>query len=146
VRFPVDSRTGEIASDNTPPRQIEERLFTILPPEYSSWGARHGYGKPPTQARQFDYYAAIKLVHPLPGTNFLIDPELPHKFQSIALRAEVVPFVPEVIWYVDGREYERVAYPYETRWNLKAGLHSFQVRFPNAHIESQVVSIKVEAY
>jgi hypothetical protein len=44
---------------------------------------------------------------------------------------------------VDGREYRRVPYPYETRWNPTEGTHSFQARFPNAHVESKVVSVQV---
>ena len=78
--------------------------------------------------------------------SFLIDPELPRQFQTISLRAEVTPLVPELVWYVDGREYARVPYPYETRWKLTEGTHSIQARFPNAHVISPPVTVTVMPY
>ncbi len=143
VRYPVDRLTGAIASDSTPPGRVEHRLFTVLGPEYAAWADKQGFGKPPVEGDATPGRAAIALIHPRSGARFLIDPDLPRAFQSIPLRVEVEPFVPEVVWYVDGREYERVPYPYETRWKLAEGTHSFQARFPHAHVESGVVSVRV---
>ncbi|RPJ07243.1 MAG: hypothetical protein EHM28_07805, partial [Spirochaetaceae bacterium] len=144
-RFPVDRATGELAAENTPAWRIENRLFTVLPPEYASWGAKHGYGKPVMDTAQ-EPQAEVKLVYPKDGGRYLIDPGTPRQFQSISLRAEVNPYVPEVIWYVDGEEYTHTGYPYETRWNLVEGEHSFQVRFPRAAVRSNVVTVRVGRY
>jgi penicillin-binding protein 1C len=143
IRFKVDKLSGEIATEATPARRVESRLFTVLGGEYAAWADRQGFGKPPVPLDASSLRAEISLVNPRAGARFLIDPDVPRAFQSIALRAEVEPFVPEVVWYVDGREYRRVPYPYETRWNLTEGTHSFQARFPNAHVESKVVSVQV---
>jgi penicillin-binding protein 1C len=143
IRYRIDKLSGALAGPATPVARVEDKLFTVVGPEYAAWADKQGFGKPPAETGAAQYTADIKLVHPKPGARFLIDPDVPRSFQSIALRAEVQPFVPEVVWYVDGREYERVAYPYETRWRLTEGTHYFQARFPNAHVESQVVSVRV---
>ena len=32
--------------------------------------------------------------------------------------------VPEITWYVDGREYDKVGPPYKTKWLLSRGTHT----------------------
>ena len=32
--------------------------------------------------------------------------------------------VPEITWYVDGREYDKVGPPYKTKWHLSRGIHT----------------------
>ncbi|MBN1524600.1 MAG: transglycosylase domain-containing protein [Spirochaetales bacterium] len=144
-RFAVDARTGELADEHTLPRQIESRLFTVLPPEYASWGATHGFAKPVVDTSE-EPLAEVKLVFPMEGTRLLLDPETPRQFQSISLRCEVMPYVPEVIWYVDGQAYAKVGYPYEARWTLQEGEHAFQVRFPKANVRSNVITVRVGSY
>jgi hypothetical protein len=56
----------------------------------------------------------------------------------------VEPRVSEVIWLIDGKEHVRVGYPYTVRWRLQSGEHSVQVRFPNAFVESGVVTFRVD--
>jgi penicillin-binding protein 1C len=49
---------------------------------------------------------------------------------TVALTVVVDPPVRQVVWYVDGRPYQTVDYPYATRWHLQPGEHTFQVRVP----------------
>jgi len=144
-RISIDINTGTVANEYTPKNQIESILFVILPPEYAAWGVKQGFGKPPLETSRHPR-TSISLIHPLDGLSLLIDPETPRKYQSIALRAQVTPAVFEIVFYVDGEEYEHVPYPYETRWQLEEGVHSFQARFPNANVLSEVVSVKVDPY
>jgi hypothetical protein len=90
--------------------------------------------------------ASVKIIEPVNGSRLILDPETPASFQTFALRAEIVPTVPEIAWYVDGEEFEKVSYPYETRWPLSEGLHTFQARFVNANVASEVVTITVSPY
>jgi hypothetical protein len=117
-----------------------------LSAQYASWGMKQGYGEPPVLLVSQIPETKIRVVGPIQGSRLIIDPETPLMFQTIALKAEVTPAVAEVVWYVDGREYERVCYPYETRWQLAEGRHTFQARFPHASVVSQVVTIEVEEY
>ncbi len=147
-RYAVDGKTGELASARTPAGRVEERLFTVLPAEYAAWGVERGFGRPPEEGRgrAAEPRAEINLIHPRNGARFLLDPDLPREFQTIALRAIITPAVPEVVWYVDGTEYRRVPFPYETRWELKEGTHTIQARFPKAYVASPPVTIRVEKY
>jgi penicillin-binding protein 1C len=144
-RFAVDRKDGTLADASSPPRRVVTRAFTVLPPEYASWGARMGYGPPPRRARSVRT-ASLRIVEPPHGSRYVIDPETPRDFQTLPLRVEVSPAVAEVVWIVDGREYERVSYPYETRWSLEEGRHTFQARFPKANVMSEVISVDVSSY
>jgi penicillin-binding protein 1C len=42
----------------------------------------------------------------------------------------VEPPVAEVVWYVDGAPWLVVGPPYEARWPLVPGEHTFEVRLP----------------
>jgi penicillin-binding protein 1C len=143
-RFAVDSRTGTLAVEDTPPEQIVLRAFTVLPPEYAAWSVKHGYLPPPTGGSQ-SIEVSASILEPVDGSRFILDPEIPRQYQTFPLRTRISPVLPEVVWYVDGEEYERVEFPYETRWPLQEGTHTFQVRFPRARVASEPVSIVVSA-
>ncbi len=144
-RYAVDSSDGVLAGADTPAHKVVTRTFTILPPQFSIWGSRKGYGAPP-KMRSSPPPASIKIVEPPNGSRYIIDPETPRSLQSLPLRAEVTPAVSEIIWIVDGREYTRASYPYESRWLLEEGEHTVSARFKNASVASETVSIVISAY
>ena len=140
--FAVDRRTGTLAGPMTPPERVEIRSYVVLPPQFAAWGAIHGYGPPPSPSSESPY-AGIAIEEPIDGSVFRFHPDTPQQLQSIALRANVTPAVPEIIWYVDGEPFQKVAYPYTTRWQLRAGSHALQARFPHADIQSGIITITV---
>ena len=140
--FAVDRRTGTLAGPMTPPERVEIRSYAVLPPQFAAWGAMHGYGPPPSPSTESPY-ASIAIKEPIDGSVFRFHPDTPRQLQSIALRANVTPTVPEIIWYVDGEPFQKVSYPYTTRWQLRAGSHALQARFPHADIQSGVITITI---
>ena len=140
--FAVDRRTGALADPMTPPERLEIRSYAVLPPQFAAWGAVHGYGPPPSPSPELSY-ASIAIEEPIDGSVFRFHPDTPQQLQSIALRANVTPAVPEIIWYVDGEPFQKVSYPYTTRWHLRAGSHMLQARFPHADIQSGIITITV---
>ena len=140
--FAVDRRTGTRAGPMTSPERVEIRSYAVLPPRFAAWGAAHGYS-PPSSPTSESPYASISIEEPLDGSVFRFHPDTPQQLQSIALRANVTPAVPEIIWYVDGKPFQKVAYPYTTRWHLRAGSHVLQARFPHADIQSDIITITV---
>jgi len=143
--FAVDARTGRQATPATPPGQVELKTCVILPPEYAVWSARQGYGPPPVPAAG-PARASIEIREPVDGSHFLLDPETPRRFQTLALKARVAPAVSEIVWIIDGRPQPAVPYPYVLRWPLQPGRHSFQARFPQAAVASPPVTITVAGY
>ena len=140
--FAVDQRTGTLAGPMTSPERIEIRSYVVLPPQFAAWRGMHGYGPPPSSSTE-SLYASIAIEEPVDGSVFRFHPDTPRQLQSIALRASVTPAVPEIIWYVDGEPFQKVPYPYATRWQLRAGSHALQARFPHADIRSDIITITI---
>lgn len=140
--FAIDRRTEALAGPATPPERIEIRSYAILPPQYTAWGGMQGYSLPPAPSNP-SLSASIAIQEPADGSIFRFHPEAPRELQSIALRASVTPNVPEIVWYVDGEPFQKVGYPYTTRWKLRAGSHALQARFPHANIQSEIINITI---
>jgi penicillin-binding protein 1C len=140
--FAVDRRTGGLASPMTPPKAVEIRSYVVLPPQYAAWRGMHGYGPPQAHSKELAP-ASIAIQEPVDGSVFRFHPDAPRNLQSIALKASVSPVIPEVVWYVDGEPFQKVAYPYTTRWKLQAGSHALQARFPHANIQSDIINITI---
>jgi penicillin-binding protein 1C len=138
----VDRRTGELATPYTPASRRSLRPVTVLGPEYAAFAASRGYARPSLDAENLAD-AAILLRSPLDGARVHVDPSTPARFQTLALRAEVRPEVPEIVWLVDGTEFARASYPYEARWPIRPGVHVFEARFPNALVGSGAVEVTV---
>ena len=170
VRVAIDARTGGVATSGTPERFVDVRSFTLLPPRYASWAAGHDMPQPPasigklamlgqlqgasgeedgpstTQALTPSRQSAVRLhvASPRNGTRLLRDPETPSGLGTLSLRAVVEPPAPQVVWFVDGTPFRVADYPYDIRWPLASGEHTFQVRVPFTRIVSSSVRITVQ--
>ena len=141
----IDRRNGLLATADTPRSEIEVRTFVTLPPRYANWQSSMALPHPPdtvsalwTGEGPAPRYATfdpsrpvrLRITSPENGVRLLRDPETPPDQSTLALTVVVDPPVPQVVWYVDGRPYETVGYPYSARWRLVPGDHVFQVRLP----------------
>jgi penicillin-binding protein 1C len=138
----VDAASGEAATAATPPGRRAERTITALGPEYAAFSLARGYGKAGADEAGL-VAASVSLTSPADGTRVVVDPEIPARFQTLALRASVTPAVPEIVWYVDGREFARVGFPYEARWPVSPGTHTIRAAFPRAFVESGTAVVSV---
>lgn len=170
LRLAIDRRNGLLASAATPKRYIEWRTFVRLPPRYSEWAAQAGLPQPPQavstgkntvqvamsrgphantgtgagRMAALSQPAELRIISPGNGERLLHDPSLPVSRNTIGLRVEVSPNVPEVLWYVDGKPYQVVPYPYAARWQLETGEHWIQARIPLTGEKSDSIRIHVE--
>jgi penicillin-binding protein 1C len=142
LRVLVDAATGERATAATPAGRRASRVVASLGPEYAAFSLARGYGLPGTDPAAL-LAASLTLTSPVDGSSVIVDPEIPPRFQTLALRANVSPPVPEIVWYVDDREFARVGFPYEARWPISPGSHSIRAAFPRAFVRSRVVTVKV---
>jgi penicillin-binding protein 1C len=117
----------------------------VFPPEYAAWAAAAGYDAQPAVRTEIPE-TGISIVSPLSGSRLIIDPETPRNMQTLPLRAEVTPSIPSIVWYIDGEPSEARDYPYETRWRLEEGEHTFQAKFARANVFSDKVYVTVSAY
>jgi len=161
-RRAIDRRTGLLATEDTPRAEVEGRTFTELPPRYAAWQAAASLPRPPEAVSAFQpgmmlpgagvaravldpaRPARLRITSPENNVRLLRDPETPPALSTLALNVVVDPPVRQVVWYVDGRPYETVDYPYTTRWKLTPGEHTFQVRLPFTKGASGAVRVIVQ--
>jgi penicillin-binding protein 1C len=86
----------------------------------------------------------VTITAPENGLRLLRDPETPSRNSSLALKAEVKPQVPQILWYVDRQPFQLAEYPYSIRWVAQPGEHIFQARVPNSSIVSASIRVIVQ--
>lgn len=130
---------------DTGPAGSRRVVKAVFPPEYAAWAAANGHDAQPAVRTEIPK-TGISIVSPLSGSRLIIDPETPRNMQTLPLRAEVTPSIPSIVWYIDGEVAEASEYPYETRWRLEEGVHTFQAKFARANVYSDTVHVTVSAY
>lgn len=134
----VDTRNGLLAGAGCPAEVVERRVVHRVPPAWREWAVGEGMTLPPggwsplcprddtggmawgEQDRPED--GPPRIVHPLPGDRFELDPTLPLERQTVALRARAGSSEP-LTWYVNGRALEEVGAPFVAWWQLERGRH-----------------------
>ncbi len=158
----IDRRNGRLATSAVPPGEVEVRSFAALDPRYAVWAAGAGLARPPLEASLLGTAASgpprparpnrirvepaprLRVTSPPQGLRLLFDPETPAALNTLSLKAVVEPTPEEVVWYVDGRPFETVGYPFAVRWPLAVGEHAFEVRVPSSGGRSGKVRVVVE--
>ena len=151
----LDATSGELATADTPPERVVERVVTVLPPELAEWGQAHGLAAPINAASQ----TAIKpetrnpepltIVSPDPNSVFRLSPALPADAQRILIAARPADgvSVARVTLYVDGESLaESTVPPYRAWWTLQKGLHRITAAgydVEGNRLESEAVMIAV---
>ena len=140
----IDVATGMLATENCPPEQVVERVYTFLPAEAVEWGRKQGIPQPPLEycplhgeARMQDDHAPISnlqspisivMTSPDPFSVFRLSPALPLSHQRIEVAARPAEEITlaELTLYVDGEPLVRLASPpYRSLWPLTPGVHAF---------------------
>ncbi len=170
-RLAIDRRSERIATAATPAEFVEVRTFVDLPPRYARWlasTAANAMGEADAVARWTTETAGdtllsvpraltpqapallgatlprIEITSPETGLRLLLDPETPPDQNTLALTAVVEPRVDQLVWYVDGRPFRTVDPPFDLRWPLVPGEHTFQARVPFTAARSRAVTVVVE--
>lgn len=168
-RIAVDRATGQPATTATPPEQIVERVYTILPPEAQEWGRQQGIQELPKEQLSSASYRPstvsgqqgatpeseiqsprLIMVGPDAGAVYQLDPRLPRESQRIVVSAVAGggTKLVKVVLYVDGHALASFsAPPYKAMWQLEAGEHHFWAEGVDAGgntVQSEKVRIGVE--
>jgi membrane carboxypeptidase/penicillin-binding protein PbpC len=124
--FTIDSATGYLAGEATPPERRSEQVFIVLPQEARDWGIRNGLRQPPQQAPVTPPDAAqgLRLLEPDPYTVFQISPVTPAETQRLRLTVGAPPGTQTVTYWMNGEQLGTVtAEPWALWWTLAAGQH-----------------------
>ena len=142
-RYAVDTRNGGPATRDTPPSRVALRPFTVLPAVYALWGTRHGFGDISTENDAVEG-TLLAITYPRTGARYLLDPDMPGRFQTLPLEATVRPRVRAIEWYADGKLLGKAAFPYAARLPLSRGAHQVQAVIPGTGDRSPPVTFIVE--
>lgn len=139
-RFLLDRRNGLLATDQTPPQFVEQRIYEVLPPIYRSWAEAQQLPQPPWRHSPLNLRPEIRdsaatvvatelaIAFPDDGDIFKIDPILRLEYQTLQLAAIVPPGITEITWWIDNRQFQVSSAPYSVFWQLEKGAHTFQIR------------------
>ena len=158
--FALDAATGQLASSDTPPERLVERVYAVLPAEAVEWGRERGVdigyrvlgvGSGKLKALKTKHETRIQLIitSPHQGSVYRLDPTLPRADQriEIAARASDGVSVASLTLYVDEEPLATIAAPpYRFLWPLAPGEHTIAaVGYDTAGIrlESEPVHITV---
>ena len=66
--------------------------------------------------------SSIQITNPVNGEVYFVDPN--QGMHEIGLEASSNLPMPEITWYIDGREFKKVGPPYKTKWLPSRGTHT----------------------
>ncbi len=125
--FQIDTRTGGLATANTPSEFVSAQTFLVLPPQAQDWARQNGIPQLPREASNPQSLISnyqLQITSPDPNTIYQISPRLPRASQQILFRALTHVTVREVTFILDGQRLPPVsAPPYEMWWALMPGDH-----------------------
>jgi hypothetical protein len=140
----MDGRDGEIATDQTPPEHVVERLGIFLPSEASEWvdaqrdrsDALFVIASPTeSQGEHPGAEPAIVIASPALDSTYRLASEVPASSQCIEITAQpnLQSSPAEVRLYVDGTPLATFDKPpYRVLWPLSPGEHSFYAEAEDA--------------
>jgi membrane carboxypeptidase/penicillin-binding protein PbpC len=124
--FEIDTRTGLLATEDTPAEDRREEVFLVLPPEAREWAAREGIPAPPEDAIlvEGEDQKPLRLLSPDPYTIFQLTPVTPSETQRIQIKTAAPPNTVEVrFWFDDVLVTTDTEAPFNTWWQLVSGDH-----------------------
>jgi len=129
-RLRIDRRTGKLAGPETPPEEVEERVFIMWPPPAWKWAQENGLPLPPVEGQETAGGAGIlRWVSPPAGAIYRRIPSFPSEAQRLLVEVHWIGRgVPQVVRVqIDGQPWmEWTEPPYRAWWPLAPGSHTFQ--------------------
>jgi len=125
-QFSIDRRTGQLATEDTPPEQRVAQTFVVLPQQARDWAIREGLRLPPVGAVPVapDADEPLRLLEPDPYTIFELSPLLPREAQAIRLTVGAPPGAQQVTYYLDETPIGSAdTEPWVVWWPLELGQH-----------------------
>ena len=150
--YEMDTRTGELADEDTPDEYRKEEVFLVLPPEARAWASKEGLPIPPDGIflLQGEEQSPLRLLAPDPYTVFQLTPVLPLEAQRIQLSVVTPPETTTVTYWLDDEELLTVdSAPFMDWWQLTPGYHEMYATaiLPSGEtLESAVIPFVVESY
>jgi penicillin-binding protein 1C len=147
--FRIDTATGLLADDSTPPERIVEQVFLVLPPEAQEWAREKGIPPPPgTGSSSVNGDQSLHIISPDDATIYNISPRLPIESQQITFTAVSGEALKEVSFVLNGEVVATLAQaPYQYFWTLAPGRYELEVigvRLNGERVSGGIVRFEVK--
>jgi penicillin-binding protein 1C len=122
--FPADQLPHETCTLH---RKRGQRVVTVLPDLYRSWGQATGHDPEPGpgRAEATPQHRCPQIIDPRSGDVYAVDPGIPASLQYLVVRACAGERYTSAEWLVDGRRLRKTAQLSDLRWPLRPGRHVF---------------------
>lgn len=137
VLVAVDKRNSRLAGMDTPPQQVDTRLFFRVPALFSQWAAENDMPPPPREISHLGRWE-FKISNPANGGILQSLPDLPPQFQSIRLQLKTDLRRGVVHWLVDDQPLAAATWPFQVRWPIRRGTHVITARCDDPPLQHQV--------
>jgi membrane carboxypeptidase/penicillin-binding protein PbpC len=150
-RYRIDTATGLLATEQTPPERVRERVYAVYPPEAVAWAIGQGLPQPPPAPEERvgggeetireGVVAPLEIVSPFQNDRYRLSASLPREDQRLMIEARAggQAVLSRVTLYVDGLALVSFAAPpYQAWWVLEPGEH--QIHAVGETAAGQVVS------
>lgn len=151
--FEIDTRTGQLAAEDTPDEFRETEVYLVLPPLARDWAARQGIPVPPGGAVQISGQQdenPVRLLSPDPHTTFQLSPLIPETFQRIRLSVVAPQQTASVRYLLNDEVLTTVeAAPFDYWWPLLPGEYELRAEIVLADaavVETDPVPFRVRSY
>lgn len=126
--FALDTRTGGLATADTPAQYVTQRVFMVLPPEAAEWARQNGIPQPPAgSVTPGGVGAPLHILSPDPNTVYQISPRLPLSSQQVPFQVVAAGTIQSLTFSLDGQPLGTLtAAPFELWWTLAPGAHTLQ--------------------
>ena len=157
-RVRIDRRNGLRAGAACARDETDEGVLEQYPPQYASWAAAAGRPVAPSgwspncpapdSAAVAGAGAADasspRIVYPLPGARFVIDPDRPLATQRLDVQIVAPPHARQATLVVDGERVgvARDGAPFDASWALRAGDHELVAEVDGARSAAVRVSVR----
>jgi membrane carboxypeptidase/penicillin-binding protein PbpC len=151
--FEIDTFTGQLADDRTPPSRRRREVFVVLPQEAQDWGRRAGLKVLPDAvqvASAAQSGRVPRVIAPEAFTAFQLAPNLPREQQRIRFEAVVPSDTQAVRYTLNGQTVAQATQaPFSAWWMLDIGeyeLRAVVIRADGTQEESDAVRFSVVEY
>lgn len=160
-RLTLDTRSGLLASADTPARFVRHRLFTVYPERFHPWMRAEGLPLPPqathaaavahpahsADSAEATFTDRLQVQYPEDGTTYRLDPVLRADRQQIHLRGTADDALHDVHWRIDGTRLD--AGYRDATWRLRPGTHTLALHAVQADgtpVQSRPSRVRVLGY
>jgi Penicillin-Binding Protein C-terminus Family len=148
----LDRRNQLLASASCAARDVESRVFEVYPPEYQAWArTTHRPVKPTAyspncppdaSALQASDSAPLRIIAPLDGEHFVLDPDRPRGLQRLAIQVVASSAAEPVTLLINDDTPAQLPANLQYDWQLSSGTHTFIAKTRNATSNAVQIHIR----